>query len=181
MCKSEPVKAGSSDHAFSGSHPSLTRVSWERCTKAELGTGEKYGHEIPLSANLLMFPWLAGGQTRKQMVSRIGQERFNSLGRDRGSRRSWPHGQRPLPGATAKRQRLVHLFPDPGEWFWPCGIRNQKRQGQKKKEAQVPAECLCAEKSAAGQQWQPEPLPRPRTGPGTLVPGGPSSLQWLCP
>lgn len=51
-----------------------------------------------------MFPWLARGQTRKQ-------EGFNSLGRDGGSRTSWPRGQCPFAGATAKWQRLRSPFP----------------------------------------------------------------------
>lgn len=108
------------------------RVSQEHCTKAEFGTGGKHGHEILLSANLLMFPWLAGGQTRKQVLSGIGQERFNSLGRDGGglgpvdTSSPWCYGQ-------VAALLLTFFLTQGSEWFWPCVIRNQKRQGRKKR------------------------------------------------
>lgn len=91
-------------------------MSQEHRTKAEFGTGEKCGHEILLSTNL--FPWLAGGQTRKQMVSRIGQEGFNSLGRDGGG----AGGLGPVDNVLSlvlqpSGSASAHLFPDPEERF----------------------------------------------------------------
>lgn len=105
--------------------------------------------------------WCSRGfQEGKQRVSWIGQEEFNSLGRD---------GVSALQTSSAKccSQVAAPLL----AFSWHRGAvltsnkRNQKRQGQKR-EAQAPAES-CAEK-----QWKL--LPEPHAGPGTLIPGGPS-------
>lgn len=66
---------------------------------------------------------------------------------------SQPCGQHLLPSAAAKWQHLCSLLPDPGEQFWPCIKRKQKRQGQKT-EAHAPAESSYAKK----QQWKFLPM-----------------------
>lgn len=53
--------------AVSRSQPWLTSVSQAHGTNTEFGIRKKCGHEIVLSVNLLMFPWLSGGQTNGVM------------------------------------------------------------------------------------------------------------------
>lgn len=106
--------------------------------------------------------WCSRGfQEGKQRVSWIGQEEFNSLGRDGVS------ALQTTSSAKCCSQVAAPLL----AFSWHRGAvltsnkRNQKMQGQKR-EAQAPAES-CAEK-----QWKL--LPEPHADPGTLIPGGPS-------
>lgn len=68
--------------------------------------------------------WCSHGfQEGKQMVSWIGQEEFNSLGRD---------GVSALDNIFCQWQHLCSLFPDPGDQFWPPSKETKKGKAEKR-------------------------------------------------